>query len=475
MNEEISIDDLANPRLTEFQQQALDYAASQSAASKNIDLSMESILEDACKKTGMSDFGPEDFKERLSLLTDEWHADKDITNLGRMSLRNKLLQHAQSRLLIQDKWNRHPEILDITIEKPIIVAGLPRSGTTHLLNLMAADSRLRALPLWESYEPVPLPSEEPPQEKRLGETGFKKEGFGNEGFGNEGVENEDVENEDVEKKSPVDSSNLREDPRYQRCAHAWEMMQLMTPLLSLMHPMNPDHIHEELELMGPDFASYNYEWLASSPGWRDHYLSHDQTPHYRYMKNVLKLLIWQQRQNRNQGETLPERWVLKCPQHLEQLPVLSKAFEDATIVFTHRDPVAVIQSAATMIAYGQRINRKRQDTRAVISYWSDRIEKLLRACVRDRDCIPPGQSLDVFFHEFMTDNIGKVEQIYQKAELPTTQKSRKALEAFITGHQRGQDGRIIYHLRRDFGLEPKTLRQRFSFYFDRFPAIAAED
>ena len=67
-------------------------------------------------------------------------------------------------------------------------------------------------------------------------------------------------------------------------------MQATLPLLAAMHPMNPDHIHEELELMGPDFASYNFEWLSPSPRWRDHYYAHDQTPHYEYMKNVLRTL-----------------------------------------------------------------------------------------------------------------------------------------------------------------------------------------
>jgi hypothetical protein len=98
-----------------------------------------------------------------------------------------------------------------------------------------------------------------------------------------------------------------------------------------MHPMNPDHIHEELELMGPDFASYNFEWLCQCPRWRDHYYASDQTPHYEYMKTVLKILTWQ---DGDDGSNT--RWVLKCPQHPEQLTVLHKVFPDATIAVTHR-------------------------------------------------------------------------------------------------------------------------------------------
>lgn len=416
MSDEIRITDLARPELSALQQGALDYADT-----LQIDLQRASILLEAQRATDLTDFGPRDFLQRLDLLCEEWGGDPVLTNLGRLSLRNKLLQHARSRLLIQDVLNRHPEIHDVSIRAPIIVAGLPRSGTTHLLNLMAADSRLRSLPLWESYEPVPL-SSEPPLASGV-------------------------------------------DPRYQRCADQWQMMQSMSPFLAAMHPMNPDHIHEELELMGPDFASYNYEWLAVSPRWRDHYYANDQTPHYAYMKTVLKILTWQD--GDRTGENT--RWVLKCPQHLEQLRVLYSVFPDATVAITHRDPVSVIQSAATMLAYGQRINRKQVDLAGLIDYWTDRVLHLLQACVRDRGIIPAEQSIDVLFHEFMADDLAMVEKIYAKAQLDMTARARDQLQQFVDGHARGRDGRVVYNLRGDFGVEPAQVRARFAFYFDRFP------
>jgi hypothetical protein len=416
LSEEIRITDLASPILSAAQQGALDYADT-----LHIALRSESILEEAQRATGLSDVGPPDFLQRLDLLCDEWGGDAGLTNLGKLSLRNKLLQHAKSRLLIQDVLRRHPEIHDVTIRAPIIVAGLPRSGTTHLLNLMAADTRLRSLPLWESYEPVPLPGE-------------------------------------ATLPNAVD-------PRYQRCADQWRMMQSLSPLLAAMHPMNPDHIHEELELMGPDFASYNYEWLSVSPRWRDHYYACDQTPHYEYMKTVLKILTWQD--GDSSGDQT--RWVLKCPQHLEQLPVLRRVFPDATVAVTHRDPVSVIQSAVTMLAYGQRVNRKRVDPAGLISYWTDRVLHLLQASVRDRDVIPAAQSIDVLFHEFMADDLAMVEQIYGRAQLPLTAQAREQLRQFLADHPRGRDGRVVYNLRGDFGVEPAQLRERFAFYFDRFP------
>lgn len=418
MSEDIRITDLAKPQLSDVQKSIHQFGETLS-----VTLDAQDILEEARETLSLVDFGSMDFLPRLELLCDEWGSDDGLNNLGRLSLRNKLLLFARNRLLINDLLRRHPEIHDVKINKPIIVAGLPRSGTTHLLNLMAADTRLRALPLWESYEPVPTPGE--------------------------ATLANDV------------------DPRYQRCADAWEMMQQTVPLLAAMHPMNPDHIHEELELMGPDFASYNFEWLCPCPRWRDNYYASDQTPHYQYMKTVLKILTWQ---DGDDGSNT--RWVLKCPQHLEQLPVLRQVFPDATIAITHRDPVSVIQSAATMIAYGQRMSRHTIDLNSIIEYWSERVLHLLKACARDRNDIPADRSIEVPFHDFMQDDLGMVEKIYAKAGLEMTMEARKELQQFIAEHPRGKHGRIVYNLEQDFGVTPQALRQRFDFYFQQFPVQA---
>ncbi|NQY92192.1 MAG: sulfotransferase [Deltaproteobacteria bacterium] len=432
MSDEIRITDLSRPQLDDTQRAAMAWAEN-----LTIELSVDSVLGQARQTTGLLDFGPEDFIERLGLLCDEWSSDHELTALGRLTLRNKLVQHAGSRLLIQDSWTRHPEILDIAIERPIIVVGLPRSGTTHLLNTLAADPRLRSLPLWESYEPLPLPGEP--------------------------------------------STGDENDPRWFRCQKAWEGMQSVTPHLAAMHPMNPDHVHEELELMGPDFASYNYEWLAHSPRWRDHYLGHDQQPHYDYMKNVLRLLAWRDQQvglassNRASGDAA-QRWVLKCPQHLEQLPALTRTFPDATVVVTHRDPVAVIQSTVTMLAYGQRVGRRRVLMDELLEYWTARVEQLLAACVRDRGLLAPAHSMDLHFADFMADEEGSVAAVYQLAGLELDADTLEAIADYRRRHPRDHGGRVLYDLAGDFGTDPDELRKRFDFYSARFPveSIAGE-
>src|SRR5262249_50695216 len=159
---------------------------------------------------------------------------------------------------------------------------------------------------------------------------------------------------------------------------------------------------------------------------------------YAYLKKVLQALQWLRG---------PDRWVLKSPQHLEQLVPLYETFPDATIVVTHRDPVSVIRSAITMMAYGERMRRTRIDLAALAAYWSNRVERLLRACVSDRDRIPAARSVDVLFHELTADEGDVVERIYERAGLAMTDEAHAATAAFAAENRRGRHGQVVYDLR----------------------------
>ena len=383
MGNEIRIDDLASPVLNDIQKMGIDYGET-----VHTELTVDAVCEAAIAATGLSDFGPEDFRERLQVQLDSINADPDRTGLGRMLAFGDDLKYAVNRLRIRDLLKQHPEILDIKIEKPVIVIGLPRSGTTNLVNLLAADSRFRSMPLWESYEPVPDPREETPAD---------------------GV-----------------------DPRWTRCQGQWEAMQAGAPFIAAMHPMNPDHVHEENELMAPDFSNYNIEWVARVPEWRDYYLAQDQTPHYEYMKMVLQILQWYRPR---------ERWVLKSPQHLEQIGPLMSVFPDATIVVTHRDPVAVVQSTITMLTYGARTAYKSTKPEWYRDYWTDRIGRLLDSSIRDRHLLPADRTVDVFFHEYMADEVGTLQRIYDAAGIEFTDEAKAEVAAYQDAHPRGKEGR----------------------------------
>ncbi len=411
MGNEIRIDDLAAPVLNDIQKMGIEFGESTTT-----ELSVDAICEAAVAKTGLDDFGPEDFRGRLQVQLDSINADPDRTGLGRMLIFGDDLKYASNRLRIRELLKQHPEILDIEIEKPVIVIGLPRSGTTNLVNLLAADSRFRSMPLWESYEPVPDPREETPAD---------------------GV-----------------------DPRWTRCQGQWEAMQAGAPFIAAMHPMNPDHVHEENELMAPDFSNYNLEWVARVPEWRDYYLAQDQTPHYEYLKTVLQILQWYRPR---------ERWVLKSPQHLEQIGPLMSVFPDATVVVTHRDPVAVVQSTITMLTYGARTAYKSTKPEWYRDYWTDRIGRLLDSSIRDRHLLPADRTVDVFFHEYMADEMGTLQRIYDAAGIEFTDEAKAEVAAYQDAHPRGKEGRVVYDLRGDFSTTPEQVRTRYTDYMNTFP------
>lgn len=416
MPDPIRIDDLATPRLTDAQRSVLAYTDS-----LTIDLGADALHEAAADLAGSSDFGDPEYRSRLGLYLAAVEDDTGLSSLGRLVQKNRVTRLLTSRALLHALLTRHPEIREIDIEAPLIVVGLPRSGTTHLVNLIAADSRRRALPYWESQEPFPRPGEGP---------------------GVDGV-----------------------DPRFTRIAAEHASEASIAPLTKAMHDRFPAAIEEEVELLDLDFSSYTLEWHARVPGWRDAYFGFDQDAHYAYLYTVLQALTFLRG---------PRQWVLKSPQHLEQLGPLLRTFPDATLAFTHRDPVAVLQSAVTMLAYGDRIRRTSVQPEQLVTYWADRIERLLTACVRDRSLAPAERSLDIRFHEFMKDDLAVVEDFYATAGVDLTGRARRELQAYLDANPRGKHGRVVYDLAGDFGVSATALHERYAFYYDRF-AVAKEE
>jgi hypothetical protein len=407
----VRIEDWANPQ---FSPEMTQMRAAVAPLAAQIRLARNVLLADAAAQTGLDDFGDRGFEERLDVILHGLREEAGLSAFGVVSSYSFLLQLLKNRLLIQDLLKRHPEIHDVRIERPICIVGLPRTGTTHLHNLMSADPGLRSLPYWESLEPV-LPDSEP----------------------------------------PVPGAP---DPRITRTAAGLDVMHAMMPLFNRFHEMTVDHSHEEIQLLAIDFSTMLFESMYLMPSARDYYRAHDQTPHYQYMKTVLKVLQWLR------GGT---RWVLKSPQHLEQFGPLVSVFPDATFVVTHRDPVAVTVSMAIFNTYAARMNGDRPDPLDYGRYWSARIQDMLSACVRDRDLLPAERSIDVRFHEFMADDFAMVQRIYALARQPMTPAVRAAMDAFLAVHPRGKYGAVVYDPA-TVGIDVAERRAALRFYVERF-------
>lgn len=415
----IRIDDMADPVITPELA-----AAREGPADFPDDLTAEQVLERAMAETGLSDFGEETgFRERLAVTLQSLYEDKGLTRGGRINILQGAVRVMANRLRIEDLVKRHPEILEIPIEKPIFIAGLPRSGTTHLVNWLSRDERLNSLTLWESEEPVPA----------------------------------------------VEVGPGEVDPRLARSAEFWGVFGRALPHMVAMHEMAANDIHEDNELLYMDLNCYSWEFQARLPRWIDYYLAHDRTGSYAYEKKVLQVISWYRSDKGKNPAKGQRRWLLKSPQHMENLTAIKAVFPDATMVITHRDPVDVLRSLTTMLGYSDRIRRSDIDPPALARLWADRIERLLRECVEQREAWGADQSLDVLFHEYMGDQEGMARRIYGLAGLDLPPEIEAKLLGYLNENPRHAHGKVIYDLEGVFGMNVAQLREQYAFYYNRFP------
>ncbi len=405
----VRLDDLAQPRFSAEAQQILDMMA---AMAPDCPLDADALHAKATADTGLHDFGAQDYRERLDVYLAALRDIDGLHGAGVVNFYGQLLQLLKNRLLLTDLLSRHPEIDDIALQPPVVIAGLPRTGTTHLHNLLAAPPTFRTMPYWESVEPFPLPQE----------------------------------------------AGVEPDPRRTRMDVAVGVINTVMPYFPLMHEMTTDQIHEEIQLLANDFSTMLFETLADVPRWRDYYQAHDQTPNYEYLARQLRAM---------QFLRGGRRWLLKSPQHLEQVPVLDRVFPDSIVVFTHRDPVPVALSMIAMITYSARMHRSPVPVKQIADYWLDRLEHMLTALIRDRDTIGPERSIDIRFDDFMANELGVAEHVYALAGEPFTEQARTAIADYLAGHQRGRLGNVetSYEM---FGLKEDSLQARFAPYVERF-------
>lgn len=409
MTDVVRLTDLARPQFSTEGQQILDMMAMMAA---QCPLDADALHAQASADTGLHDFGSDDYRERLDVYLAALREIDGLHDAGVVNFYGQLLQLLKNRLLLTDLLRRHPEINDIELRSPIVIAGLPRTGTTHLHNLLAAPPTFRTMPYWESNEPFPLPNE----------------------------------------------IGAEPDPRRTRMDVAVGVVNLVMPHFPLMHEMTTDHVHEEIQLLANDISTMLFETLAEVPRWRDYYRTHDQTPHYQYLATQLRAM---------QFLRGGRRWLLKSPQHLEQVRVLDRVFPDSIVVFTHRDPVPVALSMVAMITYSARMHRSPVPVELIANSWIDRLDQMLTALVHDRDAIGPQRSIDIRFNDFMTDEFAVAERVYALAGEPFNDAARQPIADYLAVHQRGRLGNVETSCEM-FGLQESELRERFAPYVERF-------
>lgn len=371
------------------------------------------LMASATKQTGLSDFGPDYFRPALDMICRSAREDLDLNPVGHRNLWFQIHDHLVQRLRFVDLWTRHPEILDEPVEQPIFIVGLPRSGTTFIHQLLSQDKAMRVVPFWEQIGPLPDhdPAIRPP---------------------------DDVPMKDRARKNV-------------------EGLKVHTPGLLEMHQLAWDMPEEEIYLLGPAFASMVYEWVYIMPQYAAWYAAQDHTEGYRFFRQILQALQWM----RGGG-----RWLLKAPQHMEQIGPLLRVFPDAIYVETLRDPVTAATSNASLSCYGQRIRTDRPNPLAAGESCMNIIDRLVNNLLRDQP-EDDARFVAIHFAELMARPIDAAAQVYAAMGETMSAETRAAMAEYVRRNNEGHAGGRKYDPA-DFGIDVPGLRARIGGYYDRF-------
>src|SRR6185436_6009397 len=103
---------------------------------------------------GCGDVAPE-VRRALDVLVTALREETSLSFLGRMAARGDTIRLVATHLRVERALREEPAIARTELPPPVFVIGLPRSGTTFLHRLLAADPAARSIPYWESFDPLP--------------------------------------------------------------------------------------------------------------------------------------------------------------------------------------------------------------------------------------------------------------------------------------------------------------------------------
>lgn len=421
MTNEITVDDLAAPEISE---RGLEILAERAAIP--IEFSLEGVLQFAEDASDVPIHWDDEFFRNLERFLFEGDRRGGFSEAGKKLLASECANLIVQRSRLETLFSDYPEIAEVNVEAPVVIAGIPRSGTTNLSNIMGSDSRLRALSFWESR--TPFPANDPNQTERLSE-----------------------------------------EDRTELGRQVMADIHALMPLSKLMYDISFADAMEELCFMAMAGCPLMYMPQTYTPDW-NHWFYNEMDPAkmYSLVKRSLQALNWLQ--------GLDKRWVLKTPHHLGFLPALNREFPDAHLIVTHRDPASSTVSNATMNAYVHRETHKAPNPQHGFEVAIHMADGMIGGLVRDIDHIDMASVTHVHFHDYMADVMGTLESIYSAIDLPLTDQARRELMAYIDAHPRGRHGgKLTYNPERDFGVTREQIRNRYQSYIDKFSIRVEEN
>lgn len=369
-------------------------------------LDPEALLAAAERRTRLSDWGDDRFREGLHALVGSFETQNNATTFGRIFFREYCVAALANRLRIQDELKRHPEILETPIPRPLFITGLPRSGTTFLHRLMCEDPNGRPLLFWETFEPVPSPR----AEMRL------------------------------------------TDPRIARARRSVEMLNALAPRVRAAHLFDADSPEECNNLFAHGFIAGINGFLFDVPQYVEWMNEQDLVEPYRYLRQQLQLLSWKWR---------GDHWLLKAPAHLFGLDALLTVFPDACIVQIHRDPLQVLPSLCSLAAAIRGISSDQVDLRRLGAEFTEAMARGTERALDVRATADPARFFDVSYPRLLADPVGTVRAVRAYFGYSYDDPLESRMKSWLTENPQHKHGVHRYTLDQ-FGLDPGEVNRWFA-------------
>ncbi|HWC12224.1 MAG TPA: sulfotransferase [Acidimicrobiales bacterium] len=375
-------------------------------------LSVDSLLEEAEARSGLADWGDRDFAGALGLLLRSCRETAALNPVGETVLHKVVLRHLRNRLYLRAHLAAEPGRQRPAVEAPLVITGLPRTGTTLLHNLLALDPAHRVLRFWEALHPVP------PGPAR----GTTEEGL-------------------------------------VAAAEAWlERLYALTPRFRAIHGATARGPEECDALLQNSFASQHFDDMFRAHAYSDWLNSAPLTAEYAYYVGQLAVLT--------RPEDAGRRWVLKSPSHLGYLETVRSALPGAVVVHCHRDPCQAVASYASLVLAVREPNSDAVSPAEVGRHALRRSALAMQRALAAREAAGDEGFVDVAYTDLAADPLGTVRALYHRLGLALDDGTSAAMAAWLSENPRHQHGAHRYSLEQ-FGLTSAAVRDRFAAYTER--------
>ena len=383
-------------------------------ARRLVTLEPDTLLASGRRRAEEHDFEDTTFLEALHRLLHALATEARLNLLGRIVARESIVSHLANRLRLEQDRRRYPEIAAQPISRPIVITGLPRSGSTLLHGLLAQDPANRVPQTWEMLTPSP----------------------------------------------PPDGATYGRDPRIATTERHLRWFERLVPEFKKIHPVGARLPEECVVILSHSFLSSQFCSMYVVPSYQTWMRSQSLLPAYRLHRRFLQQLQWRCR---------GDRWILKAPAHLPALGELCAVYPDVGVIMTHREPLEVLPSEASLHLVLRQTFSDAVDPsavgREVTELTADEIRTGLQA--RDHGCAPPERFLDVRYRDLVGDPIGTVRSAYAHFDIPFTTIAEIRMRRYLADTPKDKHGAHVYSLSQ-FGLNADEEHERYRDYRERF-------